>query len=122
VAARQIIVLDVRVTDILSVTASLWITVPAPLVKPAPGAGSALPPVAAAVAWGITPAELAAIQAGAVREVVTTITGPTTATPAQVEARLISVLADQQNALSGQAPAAKWIGAYFDGTTWTLPP
>jgi hypothetical protein len=119
--ARQVIVLDVRLDSVLSVTAAFWLVVPVNMVKPSPGAGSALP-LSTAVSWGITPAELLAIQAGTVREMVTTITGPKATTALQAQAALASAYGDQQAALNAVTPGAKWIGAFFDGTTWTAAP
>jgi hypothetical protein len=119
--AREIVVLDVRVDAVLTITAVFWLGVPAALVRANASATSAVPPLSS-VTWGITAAELAALQAGTVREVVQTITGNKNATQAQAQAVLQQAYADAQSALNGTAPPNHWIGASWDGTSWTAAP
>lgn len=120
--AREIIVLSVQKDARgIVVSCAFWLTVPAALVRNAPSVSSAVPP-SASISWGITATELAALQAGTVRELVMEIALPATTTLAAAQAQIASQFADQQNYLNGLAPASKFAGMSFDGTTWTAAP
>ncbi len=120
--ARQIVILSAtKVGSDFHVTAVFWLATPANLVVPNPNATSAVPPVAV-VAWGITSAELAAIQAGTVTEqLFDSGLFASTRSLAQDEAALVALYTAAQAALNATAPGAKVIGAYYDGSAWTLP-
>lgn len=119
--AREIVILDIAKSSTITVTCVFWLVANANSTRPLPGASSAVPssPV---VAWGATAAELLAIQSGAVVERMRQYEMPIGSTPAQVQSLLQKSYGDEQTSLSSQAPGAKFIGASWDGTTWTAAP
>jgi hypothetical protein len=123
--AREIIIVDVKnnpADGSFEIAAALWLVAPANKVVPQPSVSSAVPP-SSSVSWGVTTAELAALQAGTVVEqVIRSGQLPSATTGAQVKTALQNAYAAAQTALNNQAPAAKWIGASWDGTNWTAAP
>lgn len=121
-ASREIIVIAVQKDARgIVVTCAFWLTVPTPLVRQAPAFASALPS-STAISWGVTAAELAALQAGTIRELLVEVALPATTTLAAAQAQIASQFADQQNYINGLAPASKFAGMSFDGSTWTAAP
>lgn len=123
--ARQIIVLNVvSTTTVLDVAGVFWLTVPANLAHPNPSVTSQVPPVSATLPWGITAAELTALQAGTtIEQPFDTGQQPGTSTLAQAEAfiqGLYTAAQAQVNAM--KVPTTKYVGGYFDGSVWTFPP
>ena len=115
---RQIIVLStakaVNGTDFV-VNCAYWLTTPATLVTADSTRKSAVPSVAP---WSCTAAELAAIQAGTVTEVLDSpqLPGPVAAVEAALQARYAAA----QTALTDRAVSHQYAGSSWDGTTWTL--
>lgn len=125
-ATRQIIVLDAQqdLTGVnLNITFACWLAAPASRTIPLPGFVSRVP-TQANVSWGITAAELALLQAGTLVEQVTTVqcvVANLTATiiEAAVQARYASL---QSTLNSLVFSTIHFVGAYWDGTTWTAGP
>lgn len=125
-ATRQIIILNVANSSdgtSVEVQGVFWLVAPATRTKPVPAFVSAVP-LSTAVAWGITPAELLALQAGTlVEQPFDTGQMPKQGlTVPSVETTLQTAYTAAQAALTGAAPASKFIGAFWDGTTWTAAP
>lgn len=116
--AREIIVTGVQSQPDGSVVVSgvFWLIAPATRVIPLPNGKSILPPAASVPTWGIQTAELSAIQAGTTVEQSFT-SGQLAA--GTIQATLQAMYSAAQTALTNAAPASKWIGASWDGTTWT---
>lgn len=125
-ATREIVVIDISTSSdglSLDLQAVFWLVAAATHIRPLPTFVSQVP-LASAVSWGITPAELAALQAGTLIER-TYDTGQMPKaglTVGSVEANLQAAYAAAQTALTNAAPASKFIGSFWDGTTWTLAP
>ena len=119
---RQIIVYDAsRSTNgDISLSYLFWLAVPANLqaAYTNPSATSLLPPSTAA-AWGVTPAELTALQTGLVMEQHFSGQVPSGVTQGQVETYLQNAYTAAQTAFNNAAPSKVYVGASWDGTTWT---
>jgi len=118
--AREIIVTSVIKNPDNSVTVGgvYWLAAPTNRVIPRPGLVSQVP-LASAVTWGITTGELAALQAGTTVEQSFSFGVAAGVGAASIEASLQTDYATQQTALTNSAPGAKFVGASWDGTTWT---
>lgn len=116
--ARQIIVLATRKgnngTDFV-IEVAYWLATPATLVRADASRVSAVP---SAAPWSCTAAELAALQAGTVTEVLDApqLPGPVAA----IESALVTRYQAAQAALDARAVAHNYAGSSWDGTTWTL--
>jgi hypothetical protein len=126
--ARQIIVIDAALDTTgktLTLTYACWVAALANRIKVLPNFVSAVPP-SGNVTWGITAAELTALQAGTVVEQTATSSFDISAgnpTTAAMESALQSKYTAILNSVQGTASAvAHLIGAQFDGTTWTAGP
>jgi hypothetical protein len=123
--AREIIITGVdRQPDGATVVACVfWINAPANRVRPLPASAASQLPTSPGVAWGVTTAEQASLTAGSVVEQ-GYVSGqfPSGTGAAAIQAGLQTAYAAAQAALNNAAPAARFIGASWDGTTWTAAP
>jgi hypothetical protein len=121
----------------VSLTAVAWLVAPANMVVPLPNFTSRVPSSTsgtAPVSWGVTAAELAALQAGTIVEQQFTVTATVAALTGQsqtaqnaiMENLAIAKYAALQTALNNSASivTTHFVGAYLaaDGTTWTAGP
>jgi hypothetical protein len=116
---RQIIVLDYTQigNGLTQVNVVFWLVAPPNRVLPQPGFTSAVP---SNVPAPPTSTELAMLISG---QIVEKFDGAVQgATAAAIEAALAARYVQAQAALTAQAANAKYVNAYFDGNTWTLPP
>lgn len=124
--ARQIIVIDAFVDTApnqLTLSFVCWLTPPANRIVVLPNFTSAVP---STPSWGITAAELQALQNGTVVEQRGTkpfdLSGGAP-TIAAMESALQTAFTAMQNALTGQGGSvAHVIGASWNGTAWTAGP
>lgn len=104
-----------------------WLVAPVSFITPLPNFVSRVPS-SSVVSWGVTPAELAALQAGTIVEVSDSFSLQlsTVSSPAVIEAAALARLAQNQAILNLQSAAtlAHIIGASLgpDGATWTAGP
>ena len=121
--AREIIVLSVekRPDNSTHLSGVFWLTTPASLVVPRPGLTSAVPS-STTVSWGVTSAELTALQNGTVTEQAwDSGQVPSGTTLAQIETGLVNLFNAAQTALNAKATAASYIGSFFDSVNgWTI--
>jgi hypothetical protein len=116
---RQIIVLDYTQigNGLTQVNVVFWLVAPPNRVLPQPGFTSAVP---SNVPAPPTSTELAMLISG---QLVEKFDGAVQgATAAAIETALAARYVQAQAALTAQAANAKYVNAYFDGNTWTLPP
>jgi hypothetical protein len=124
-ATRQIVVLDGTQDPTgvnLNITMVCWLVAPATRILPLPSFVSRVPQVSSAIPWGISTAELTALQAGTLVEqttvvslIVANLTVPMI--EAACQARYVSLQQTLTNLVF--ANAVHFVGAFFDGTTWT---
>lgn len=120
--AREIIGLNVAKTPDILVSCVFWLIAPANLVQPNPNVKSLVPPVSATYTWGITAAELALLQAGTTIEQAISTQFTAGSGQAAILAGLQAMYTAAQAALTASAPATRYAGASWDGTTWTAAP
>ena len=114
--AREIIVYDAQTAGGGTILFyAFWLAVPASLQASYvnPDFVSAVP-LASAVSWGVTSAELTALQNGTVTEVTDHGGLPAGVTASQVGAFLTAAYTTAQTTLNNQAPAKNYAGAYYD--------
>lgn len=124
--AREIIVLDAvqEQTGVnLTISFVCWLTAPASRVIPVPGFNSRVPSNGS-VTWGTTTAEVTALQSGSIVESFQTVILPVASlTTAICEAAVQARFTSLQNSLNAQVfSTTHFVGASFDGTTWTAGP
>lgn len=123
---RQIIVYQANIKNgFTELHWAFWLSVPTNLQAQFDNSGfvSVVPTYnATSCPWGITSTELTNLQNGTYTEVLGQGQLPTTVTAAQVEAYLQNQYSTQQTALNNQAPAKLYVGASYDGTTWSNVP
>jgi hypothetical protein len=122
--AREIIVTSVQNQPDGSVVVAgvYWLIAPAARTIPLPNVKSAVPPQTGGPTWGYTTAELTALQTGATVEQTFQSGQLHGLTVAQIQTGLQNDYAAQQTALNNLAPASHWVGASWDGTSWTAAP
>lgn len=101
----------------------MWLVAPQSRILPLPNFVSAVPPVSA-VPWGVSPTVLSALQAGTLVEQQTQVSlGVVGLTTAAIEAALQARYASLQATLTSLVfSTVHFVGALFDGTTWTAGP
>jgi len=137
---RQIIVLDANLSGdpsalLLNIICAFWLVAPANRIVPLPAYVPRTPAAAgvisgqAGVSWGVTQAELTALQSGVIVEQVQVIPFDLTKNPtpsfADLEASATAKWTALQNVLNKTAAALAHLpGAYLaaDGVTWTAGP
>jgi hypothetical protein len=125
-ATREIIVLDAAqdTTGVnLVVTAAFWLVAPVSRVVPMPTFVSRVP-VVASVSWGVSSSELSQLQAGTLVEQVTSVSFAVAGlTTAAIEAGMQARYAALQSVLTSLVfSTVHFVGAFWDGTTWTAGP
>lgn len=125
--AREIIVLDAaqESTQVnLVITFACWLTAPASRIVPQPNFKSAVPLATNGPSWGVTATELTALQAGTIVEQVSSVSLPVSGlTVAACEAAVQARFTALQTALTSQVfSTTHFVGASWDGTTWTAGP
>ncbi len=122
---RQIVCVDYsQSTAVVHVTCVFWLVAPATRVVPFQGTFVSRVPVQGTTAsWGVTPTELAGLQAGTLVEQLFDMPVPAGSTNATIQAAVLAAYASSQTALNNQANAGShYVGASYDGTSWTLGP
>lgn len=95
----------------LDLTVLFRLTCPATIQQAMPGAVSQIP--------GATAAEDAEVASGAVLEQTWEGQLPKSLTLAQIRTGLVTEFNRRQAALDARALASRYVGAYWDGSTWT---
>lgn len=120
---RQIIVtsVDKRPDNSIHLSGVFWLSAPVQLARANPSFTSIVPASTIAT-WGITQTEASAIQAGLFNEQPWDSGQlPGGIALSQIQNGLIGAYGSAQVALNTTAPVAKYIGASYDGSQWTLP-
>lgn len=118
--ARDIVIIRTEKAQdgTITLTAVLWLSTPAVLVK----ADATRTSLASAIATNPTTApELQAIKDGTITEQMYTVNAPAGTTNAQVGAILLNGLNAAQAALGGRAPSKDYTGTFHDSVAgWTV--
>lgn len=124
--ARQIIVIDYsQASATVNIACVFWLTAPAARVVPVPNFTSRIPVQGSGISWGITPAELAALQAGTVVEQMFSTQFPMAGNSnAIMQAGLLASYNSAQAQLAASANAGThYVGASLDSVAgWSLGP
>ena len=123
-AQRRIVLTNIQkqTNGDLIIAGVFWLDAPANRIVLLPNFKSVVPAVAT-VSWGITPTELAALQAGTiVEQAFDSGQLNSSLTVTQIENGIANAFTAAQTALTNSNPPSKFIGASFDGTTWTAAP
>ena len=123
-AQRRIILTNIQKqsTGDIIIYGVFWLDAPANRIVLLPNFKSVVP-ASTTVSWGITPTELAALQAGTiVEQAFDSGQLNSSLTVTQIENGIANAFTAAQTALTNSNPPSKFIGASFDGTTWTAAP